>query len=353
MARIRKVFTGGNTSQGFYSLHDNIIGENRNMLYIIKGTPGGGKSTLMEEIGKRLLKKGFDVEYHHCPSDPYSIDALVVDKLKIGIVDGTPPHSMDPIYPALKDKIIDLGRFIDKDKLKYAEKDILNARHKNKYAYKSAFSYLKAAGVVFELIEETNRRYSNAKKINKKAAELVDEVFSLETTNKDFEGFAERHLFYNAYTPEGFIDYTDTVLEHIKNVYYIQGEIGSDKDLILKKIFEIAKLKNYKVEIARNSLIADKFESVFIKDTDTIVTLNENGKDFAKLILDLNKYIDADKFNKNDYHVFDLLVSKGIESLKSAKDNHFILERSYKAANDYSQMDKIKDSIYREILTYI
>lgn len=33
MAEIRKMFFGGNTANGFHSLHDNIIGPNRNRLY--------------------------------------------------------------------------------------------------------------------------------------------------------------------------------------------------------------------------------------------------------------------------------------------------------------------------------
>lgn len=92
MSRVRRIFPGGNTSQGFYSLHDNIISLDRNMLYILKGMPGGGKSSLMNNIGERMSEKGFSIEYHHCPSDPESIDGIVIEELRIGIVDGTPPH---------------------------------------------------------------------------------------------------------------------------------------------------------------------------------------------------------------------------------------------------------------------
>lgn len=86
------MFPGGNTSQGFYSLHDNIKGPKRNMLYIIRGMPGGGKSSMMKEIGKLALEKGYDLEYHHCPSDPNSVDGVVIEELGIAIVDGTLPH---------------------------------------------------------------------------------------------------------------------------------------------------------------------------------------------------------------------------------------------------------------------
>ena len=92
MANVRRIFPGGNTAEGFYSFHDNIIGPNRNMLYILKGMPGGGKSSMMKEIGKRAYEKGYSVELHHCPSDASSIDAVVIEELRIGIIDGTPPQ---------------------------------------------------------------------------------------------------------------------------------------------------------------------------------------------------------------------------------------------------------------------
>lgn len=92
MANIRRFFPGGNTSSGFYSYHDNIIDLDRNMLYILKGMPGGGKSSLMREIGENAAKEGYNVEFHHCPSDPNSIDGIVIKELKIALVDGTAPH---------------------------------------------------------------------------------------------------------------------------------------------------------------------------------------------------------------------------------------------------------------------
>ena len=42
MAKVRRAFPGGNISQGFYSLHDNIIGPNRRMFDILKGMLGRG-----------------------------------------------------------------------------------------------------------------------------------------------------------------------------------------------------------------------------------------------------------------------------------------------------------------------
>ncbi|WP_425446644.1 ATPase [Dethiothermospora halolimnae] len=91
-SKIKRVFPGGNTSKGFYSYYDNIIEKDANRIFILKGGPGTGKSSLMKSIGKEMLNKGYDIEYHHCSSDNGSIDGVVVPKLKVAMIDGTAPH---------------------------------------------------------------------------------------------------------------------------------------------------------------------------------------------------------------------------------------------------------------------
>ena len=45
--------SGGNTSKGFYSRFDNIISpEEARRIFVIKGGPGTGKSTLMKTFQK-------------------------------------------------------------------------------------------------------------------------------------------------------------------------------------------------------------------------------------------------------------------------------------------------------------
>ena len=89
---VRYVFPGGNTAFGFYSFYDDIIKNAFTKLFILKGGPGVGKSTLIKRIGSHLLQQGYDIEYHCCSSDKNSFDGLLVPALGIAIVDGTAPH---------------------------------------------------------------------------------------------------------------------------------------------------------------------------------------------------------------------------------------------------------------------
>lgn len=257
---------------------------------------------------------------------------------------------IDPVYPGITDRIIDLAQFIDSDKVIDKKEDIIRAKKGNKAAYRKAFNYFKAAKFVYEEIEANNRLLTDGEKINKKGRQLIDKVFSNEEKQIEYNGFHERYLFSSAFTPEGFVDYTKTILDGVGYIYYIKGEVGTGKSLLLNRMVDRAKILNYSVEIYYNSMFPNKIESLYIKDLDVIITSNKLAEDYAKEIIDFGEYIDIDKLNKEDYKFYDLLIDRGIESLSKAKDNHFILEKSYNPAINYDGIDNIRIKLLKEIL---
>ena len=77
-------YLGANSPTGFYSLYDQLLEpEQAETIYILKGGPGCGKSSLMRRAS---------VEYIACSGDPDSLDAVVFPALNTAIVDGTAPH---------------------------------------------------------------------------------------------------------------------------------------------------------------------------------------------------------------------------------------------------------------------
>ena len=109
---------GGNTAQGFYSCFDAILPSDRQKrMYYIKGGPGVGKSTLMKRFAEAAGKKGLETEYFHCSSDPDSLDGVSLPALGVGLMDGTAPHSFDPVIPGARDTLISLGDYLDEKAL--------------------------------------------------------------------------------------------------------------------------------------------------------------------------------------------------------------------------------------------
>ncbi len=79
--------------------------------YIIKGAPGTGKSVLVKKVAEAAAEQGYRVDMIHCVLDPRSVDMVFIPELSVILVDGTPPHVIDPQGP--RDKVIDMLQCVD------------------------------------------------------------------------------------------------------------------------------------------------------------------------------------------------------------------------------------------------
>ena len=77
-------------------------------LFILNGGPGSGKSSIMKKVGHQWVEKGYDIEFLHCSSDNDSIDGVFIPALKVGLVDGTAPHVIEPKAPGAMEEYINL-----------------------------------------------------------------------------------------------------------------------------------------------------------------------------------------------------------------------------------------------------
>ncbi|MBO5981438.1 MAG: hypothetical protein J6Q24_03215, partial [Clostridia bacterium] len=80
-------FAGVNTEKGFCGYLEGYFNQG-DRVYIIKGTPGSGKSTLMKNLASDCEKMGFAVHRILCSSDPESLDGIYLPEKKRGIADG-------------------------------------------------------------------------------------------------------------------------------------------------------------------------------------------------------------------------------------------------------------------------
>ena len=109
-----RYFLGANAPTGFYSLYSHLIrAEQARAVYILKGGPGCGKSTLMRQVGTAMEGAGLEVEYILCSGDPNSLDALLIPEKGVALVDGTAPHVVEPTCPGAVDRYINLGDCYD------------------------------------------------------------------------------------------------------------------------------------------------------------------------------------------------------------------------------------------------
>ena len=140
-------FLGGNTPQGFYSLYHQLSDPDRfSSLYIIKGGAGNGKSSLMRRVERHALAAGQPVEEVLCSGDPDSLDALILPKQSAALVDGTAPHVVEPKYPGVVERYIDLSGSYDRAGLQCVKSDVIAATSEYQGHYKRVYRCLGAAG---------------------------------------------------------------------------------------------------------------------------------------------------------------------------------------------------------------
>lgn len=357
---IKRVFPGNNTPQGFYSFYHEILPPDATRVFVIKGAPGVGKSTFMQNIAQDLFALGYDTEIHHCSSDNNSIDGVVFPQLGIGIVDGTWPHVMDPRAPGAVDEIVWLGQFWDEQSVRAHKQEILALQKDLELLFARAYRYLKAARVVYEDWESVNTEAMDFGKANLLAEQVIEENFSgLPVARR---AGRVRHLFASAITPDGMVNYLDTIVGNCSRRYVIEGDPGTGKSYLLEKVSKAAVERGLHVELYHCPLNPEKVEHVLIPGLSLALTKSIEPHTFTPrsddTIVDMNQCLDMEVVEKHyaslarASEAFSSLFNTAIHYIQQAKAHHDVLEGFYTPHVDFEGINRLRRQIVERILEY-
>lgn len=354
--KILNYYAGGNTARGFHNLFEsNLKGLDR--LFILKGGPGTGKSTLMKAIGKKWNDEGYDVEYIHCGSDNGSIDGVILRELSVGIVDGTSPHVIEPKAPGAIEEYVNLGEAWNSKKLAQNKSEILKLSEAISADFQTAYDTFHKALLVHDEWEEIYIENMDYDKANKLTDELMHLFFS-KKVNKEAKVY---HRFLGAATPKGAVDFVPNLTEGLKKRYFIKGRPGSGKSTLLKKLAANAEASGFDVEIYHCGFDPNSLDMIIVRELGFAIFDSTAPHEYfperpGDSIIDMyektitpgtdEKYFDDLKEISGRYSE---KMKEAISYLANAKRKHDELEKYYISAMDFSKLDQIQLKVDQEI----
>ncbi len=339
----KSYFLGCPTPEGFSTHITDDINSGALFTYILKGGPGTGKSTLMKKIAAALP----DAELYYCSSDPDSLDAVISREKGIIVVDGTSPHIVEPTYPGVRQRLVDLGRFWDKDKL-YATKDsVVSLTDENKRLHARAKRYLKAATGLYSDILAVGESALNRQKLDSYAERLASKIMP-KNAEKHGKIFRRR---ITSITQKGIIT-QESAFTGCK-LYYIDDGCIAVTDRLLKALSVMAIGRGYNVIVSTNPILPDSvYEHIVLPELGIAFTSKPLGG--AQKINSLRFYdhgILKDKRKRLQFAAAagSELIKETANVLAKAKAVHDDLESHYISAMDFKALNEYADSLIDEI----
>ena len=341
----RSYFAAANGFSGFRSYFEDVFNPKDFLrLYVIKGGPGTGKSSMMKKIGKHFSTQGYEIEAIFCSSDPNSLDGIIINSKngKIGVLDGTAPHETDAKIPGAVDEIINLGNSWNKNLLVENREKIIKLNEEKKRHYKNAYEYLKFAGMFFD----TSIRCIKEAYVKNDAQLINDIIFDIPHLNSSRKN--SKRLF-SAFGKNGY-SRLDIVHAQGKKQLSIMGSYGSEYIFMSRLVREIESRGASFIRFI--SPFSEKLtEGILLPDTQTFIAVNSDFSEKRDTSLFLDESILTSNKEKLNYYSkeFEEALSHAKKEFSAASDSHFKLEKIYTSAMNFNEIDDMLEKITVQI----
>lgn len=346
-----KFFLGSNTKRGFIPLFEELRNPSEGYrLFILKGGPGSGKSTLMRRIAKTLEEHGHKMEYIPCASDPDSLDAIIDYNAKSAVMDGTAPHTMDPKYPGAYDTIINLGDVWDNKALIKNKQRIIELTDIISQCHSMATSSISNAAALLYINRIAAIPFVNHDSIEATILQLIKEL-------KDCETGTEHRRLLSAVSIGRIEFFEDTLTTLCPHLYVIPDDWGAASNELLSDLRNYALAKDLDFITCYCSIhTPDKIDHLLFPSIHLgITTSNASHSTSFSTGIVLDDVMYPIESSDNEIMLGRLsaahqLIDTACKHVEDAKHLHDELEAFYIKAMDFTKVDGIYQRIVDEIL---
>ena len=345
---MKKFFAAANTENGFFSLFDEIFApEKFRRVYILKGGPGTGKSTLMRKIADTAQMKGYDVEYICCSSDPDSLDGIIISELSVAILDGTAPHMTDPVYPGAVERIVDLGVAFDFGRLEEKRDELIPLIRTKKESYRMGYRFLSVAGRIEREYDELLSGAYLAEKADAAVKRLIAPL-------RGHGIRKEEKRYISAICGKGFCR-LDTLSECARKIYAVTDKNGTGY-LFMNTLYDNLRTGGFSITLCPSPVTGERKEAIFLNDEGILfLVVGEDSSVSADKTINSARFIDKDRFAQKRYRLRFIekckhsILESAISCFAEAAKIHAESERIYGACVDFLKIEGIMGKISAEI----
>ncbi len=351
-----KFFLGSNTPIGFVSRYEQITNTAVNdRLFVIKGGPGTGKSTLMKKVASAISKEGTETEYIYCSSDVDSLDGVIFHNIKATIADGTPPHVIEPRYPGAFEQIVPVFECWDDKKLAENKDAIIEMVNRNSKMHEQCCRFLAAAGA---LIADTYRialEFTDLTKVERVAERIAAKEFKRMSKGCGKESVR----FISAITNKGVLLYSETAKALAEHIYLIEDDYGVSSKHILAHLRKRALDAGYNVITCYCPMSPyDRIDHLFIPEL-SLGFMTANWFVIPELVpekvINSRRFTDAEaikarkkrlSFNRKAIRQ---MLGHAVSILADAKSSHDQIEKIYINCMDFDKITALTEEVIRQM----
>ncbi len=234
---------------------------------------------------------------------------------------------------------------------------IINLNKEIKGFFNSSYHFLVSAKEMQDDIEIAVEEAVDNVKFNKLLlnlkVELTDKLESTGNAGKD------RHLFDSAITPDGLMDYIDTIIKDTYKCYFFEGIHAKGISEIMNVLAKEYLQRGYEVELYHQPLNPDRIQTVIIEKLGIAFTTNSKLKDRAFRIVDLDEAIIQGKLKvkeeliSKDKEMKEMLLNEAYNRIDMAKKKHDDMEKSYIPQMDFAAVTEFRKHIIERIKRYL
>lgn len=302
-----------------------------------------------------MKEKGWEIEHHCCSSDNNSLDGTVIDR-RVAIIDGTAPHTVDPVHPGVVDEILNLGEYWNREELMKHREEIIQLGEEIEYHFKKAYTFLKEAGFLYQSL---NKCFYESWKKEMAILDFIERDLFTEKSSPSTRP-ESRHLFASAITSDGVISHLHTLLHNIETIYLLKVQVPHREDFIIKSLAKKALRQGYHTLILHCGLHPTMYHHLILEERETAIITEHSHLPFTASNLEKKRLIPLSLTAQKRVPERELIeieenfsraLERAIREIREARTLHHRREEYYIEAMDFEGINRCTEETQEKIMS--